>query len=117
MKNITYKIRTENDKLGSRLTVGGGFRFRTDAPGDYGEETAAYAVCRFLRYCPELRDPLILEAVRFGLTLRGCKGRRHRIRTRAVCLGLPGGDAVIQLHVKQGEIVVQELSVRSNRAG
>lgn len=116
-KNVTYKIRTENGKLCCKLTAGSDFRFITSAPCAYGDDTAAYAVCRCIRRFPELRDPLIREAVRLGLTLRGAgRGKRHRIRTWAAILDLPGGDAVINLIVKQGEIVLKKLVVKANRA-
>ena len=116
--HMTYTIKTKDNGFGSKLKADNSFTFTADGPFPYEKDTVAYAVCRYIRHCPELRDPLIREAVKLGLTVRGKREhRRHRIRTKASLLSLPGGNARITLLIRQGEIIVKELSIEAEKDG
>lgn len=105
-------IRTPDSALGCTLRVDGRFVFETAAACAYDSETAAYAACRFIRHCPQLRDILVREAVRLGLSSgKSGRGRPLRVRTSARSLELPGSRALLKLTVLQGEIVIKALSV------
>ena len=110
-KRISYALRTADGRLGCTLRTDRTFRFSDLASVGCGSDTAAYAVCRYIRHCPELRDLLVREAVRLGLSSRGGKNKRRTVLTRAAALSLPGGGAEIRLCVRQGEIVVRSLTV------
>ena len=116
-KYVTYAIRTSEGAFGCRLTADDKFHFTFGAPCPYGAETVAYAVCRYIRRCPALRDPLIREAVKLGLTVRGKpKGRTRRVRTRASALELPGKLAHIKLLIQPGKIVVKDGTIEPGKA-
>lgn len=117
-KYLAYLIKTTNGDLRCKLTADDSFRFSCGAPCRYETETVVYAVCRYIRHSPELRDPLIREAVRLGLTIREKrKNKLQHVRTKAALLSLPGGDARITLSVRQGEIVVKELIIEAVKGG
>lgn len=111
-KNVRYAIKTSDGGFGCTLRADRDFRFEAGADCPYGRETAAYAACRYIRHCPALRDRLIREAVRLGLTTgKGEKNKRRLVRTSAAKLQLPGGRARLRVSVGQGEIVVKALAV------
>ena len=114
---LRFAVRTPDGSLGCTLRAERGFVFVTETPCSYGEDTAAYAACRFIRHCPELRDRLVREAVRLGLTTgKGAGKRTRRVRTTAKSLELPGRRALLTLSVQQGEIVVRRLEIDTRAA-
>lgn len=112
-KTTQYRIRTSDRAYGCMLRASKSeFRFQSAAACPYDTETVLYAVCRYIRHCPELRDPLIRRAVSLGLsTERRVRRVRRVVSTAASKLALPGGRAVLTLSVGQGEIVVKSLKI------
>ena len=63
-KTTQYRIRTSDRAYGCMLRANKSeFRFQSAAACPYDTETVLYAVCRYIRHCPELRDPLTGEVV------------------------------------------------------
>lgn len=109
---LSLKIRTSDGSRACRLCVSGSFTFESAVPCPYDLIAIAYAACRYIRHCPELRDPLICRAVRLGLELRRPKkGRDRLVKTQARALGLPGGRALLSLELDQGEILIRRLRI------
>ena len=77
----------------------------------YDSTAAAYAVVRYLRHCPDLRDKLIFEAVKLGLQSQKAKPIRHTVITKAAFLQLPGTSARIDLTVSAGVITVRKVVI------
>ena len=107
---MQYKIRNSSGTLGSLLRTDGRLHFVSEVPCGYRQDTAAYAACRYIRHCPQLRDRLIWSAVRLGLDPRG--GKKHltfRVRAGAAALSLPGTWALLTLSVTQGTITLKSV--------
>ena len=109
---MQYKIRSSDDRLGCSIGYDRKTWYRSAAPSAYDAETAAYAACRLIRHMPALRDRLVSEAVRLGLSSgRGAKALSRRVHTEAGRLALPGGEAWIYLTVRQGAVWIRGVRV------
>ena len=109
---MQYKIRSSDDRLGCSIGYDRKTWYRSAAPSAYDAETAAYAACRLIRHMPALRDRLIGEAVRMGLSSgRGARALNRRVHTGAGSLDLPGGEAWIYLTVRQGTVWIRGVRV------
>lgn len=113
MKQAVFKIRTQNNALGCRIKAARDFRFVTQAPCGFEKETICYAAYRFLKHAPEVKDPLIREAVKMGLSSGKNKRRNHVILTKAEKMELPGGQAKLYLTVGQGEIIIKKVTIET----
>lgn len=105
-------LTNSSGNLRCRIRYEKAFRFIPDSPPGpvWDPETAAYAVFRYLRHCPVLRDTLVWNAVRLGLrTGRAGKVLRRRVSTKASALRMPGGEALIALEIGQGTITIKSL--------
>ena len=110
---MQYTITNSTETRSCKLEHDRNFRFRSEVACGYESETAAYAACRFIRHCPSLRNRLTYEAVWLGLRgKREHKAIRHRIKTRAALLSLPGDRATIDLVVGQGVVKVRSVHLR-----
>ena len=115
MKQAIYKIRTQNNAFGCTIKVANDFCFATRTQCGFESETICYAAYRFLKRSPELKDPLIREAVKLGLSLGKNKPRKHVTLTTAEKMELPGGRARLHVSVGQGEIVIKKLTIENRR--
>ena len=109
---MQYKIRSSDDRMGCSIGYDRKTWYRSAAPSAYDAETAAYAACRLIRHMPALRDRLVSEAVRLGLSSgRSAKALSRRVHTEAGSLALPGGEAWIYLTVRQGAVWIRGVRV------
>lgn len=109
---VSYRVISTHG-LACRLeyTSTNGFRYLSDAPTPYDADTAAYAVCRYLRHTPAVLDELIFLAVKLGLQTGKSKPVTRTVRTSAASLQIPGRQAVIKIVVSQGTITVKSVIV------
>lgn len=73
-------------------------------------QAAGYAVYRYIKHCPQLRDRLIPQAVRLGLR---DKSRSYALTTRTTtaALGVGGDDLVfIRLILAPGTVTIDSVS-------
>ena len=103
------KIRNTNDTLGCSLQVDKGFQAACYVSCVYDETTLAYAALRLIRHSPNVRDRLVAEAVRRGLSGKKDRPRRFTVRARAALLELPGTTAVVSVSVTAGTVSIKRL--------
>ena len=110
---VTYELPCRYSTKTMTLRVDPKLRVVGRMPDGCSVKTLAYAAYRYLRICPDLREPLVLEADFFDSKYRGrIKSRWRLIRAAGWSLALPGGRVTIFLRVKQGEIVLRGLWLR-----
>lgn len=68
VEHMKQTIRTSDNYYGCTLRAAKDFQFETQVHCNYEEETVRYAVCRYIRHCPKIRDRFIREAVKLGLS-------------------------------------------------
>lgn len=113
---MRYTMKNTDGSRACSIEYGKKTWFESQVPCGYTAEVAAYAACRYLRHLPQVRDRLIAEAVRRGLS-QGKAGRavRMRVHTRAAALSLPGDEAWIHLRVGQGLVEILGVKVKAER--
>ena len=113
---MRYTMKNSDGSRACGIEYGKKTWFESKVPCGYTAEVAAYAACRYLRHLPQVRDRLILEAVRRGLS-QGKAGRavRLRVHTTAAALSLPGDEAWIYLRVGQGLVEILGVKVKAER--
>ncbi len=84
----------------------GGVRVSAAQRLPYPPDTVAYAVCRYIRHCPELRDRLVRRAVYTALHGPSAP-QRISVTTSAEALSLPiRAAARIRLSVTPGTVTI-----------
>ena len=115
-EHMKQTIRTSDNYYGCTLRAAKDFQFETQVHCNYEEETVRYAVCRYIRHCPKIRDRFIREAVKLGLSTGKIKHRRHQIHVNVRNMELPGREAILTIEVGQGELIVKKLIIEEATA-